>query len=149
MMTFALNILWFLFGGGIVAAALWIIAGGLLALTVVGLPFAVAAFRIAGFAAFPFGRRLVDAELMGEQVIPGTGLVNFLWIILAGIWLAIAHVLAGLACLTSLIGIPFGLAHFKLAAICFAPLGKRTVPSEIAEALERARADRIVRGNGG
>ena len=61
-------------------------------------------FRIAGFAAFPFGRRLVDAELLGEQVIPGTGLVNFLWIILAGLWLAIAHVLAGLACLTSIVG---------------------------------------------
>ena len=147
-MKLALNLLWFLFGGGIFAAALWIIAGGLLALTVVGLPFAVAAFRIAGFAAFPFGRRLVDAELMGERVIPGTGLVNFLWIILAGIWLTIAHILAGLACLTSIVGIPFGLAHFKLAAICFAPLGKRTVPSEVADALERARADRIVGGNG-
>lgn len=147
-MKLALNILWFLFGGGIFAAALWIIAGGVLALTVVGLPFAVAAFRIAGFAAFPFGRRLVDAELVGEQTLPGTGLVNLLWVVLAGVWLAIAHVLAGLACLTSLIGIPFGLAHFKLASICFAPLGKRTVPSEIAEALERARADRIVGGNG-
>ena len=147
-MKFALNILWFLFGGGIFAAALWIIAGGLLALTVVGLPFAVAAFRIAGFAAFPFGRRLVDAELVGEQTLPGTGLVNLLWAVLAGVWLAIAHVLAGLACLTSIVGIPFGLAHFKLASICFAPLGKRTVPSEVAEALERARADRIVGGNG-
>lgn len=147
-MKLALNILWFLFGGGIFAAALWIIAGGVLALTVVGLPFAVAAFRIAGFAAFPFGRRLVDAELMGERVVPGTGLVNFLWIILAGVWLAIAHVIAGIACLGSIVGIPFGLAHFKLAGICFAPLGKRTVPSEIAEALERARADRIVGGNG-
>ena len=143
-MKLALNILWFIFGGGIFAAALWIIAGGLLALTVVGLPFAVAAFRIAGFAAFPFGRRLVDAELVGEQTLPGTGLVNLLWVVLAGVWLAIAHVLAGLACLTSLIGIPFGLAHFKLAGICFAPLGKRTVPSEIAEALERAQADKIV-----
>ena len=145
-MKLALNILWFLFGGGIFAAALWIIAGGVLALTVVGLPFAVAAFRIAGFAAFPFGRRLVDAELLGEQTLPGTGLVNLLWVVLAGVWLAIAHVLAGLACLTSIVGIPFGLAHFKLAGICFAPLGKRTVPSEVAEALEWARADRIVRG---
>ena len=147
-MKLALNILWFLFGGGIFAAALWMIAGGLLAVTVVGLPFAVAAFRIAGFAAFPFGRRLVDAELMGERGVPGTGLVNFLWIILAGVWLAIAHVIAGIACLGSIVGIPFGLAHFKLAGICFAPLGKRTVPSEIAEALERAHADRIVGGNG-
>jgi len=147
-MKLALNILWFLFGGGIFAAALWIIAGGVLALTVIGLPFAVAAFRIAGFAAFPFGRRLVDAELVGEQTLPGTGLVNLLWVVLAGVWLAIAHVLAGLACLTSIVGIPFGLAHFKLASICFAPLGKRTVPSEVAEALERAQADRIVGGNG-
>ncbi|XHR29738.1 MAG: YccF domain-containing protein [Chthoniobacteraceae bacterium] len=147
-MKLALNLLWFIFGGGIFAAALWIIAGGLLALTVVGLPFAVAAFRIAGFAAFPFGRRLVDAELVGEQTLPGTGLGNLLWVVLAGVWLAIAHVLAGLACLTSIVGIPFGLAHFKLASICFAPLGKRTVPSEVAEALERARADRIVGGNG-
>jgi len=148
VMTFALNLLWFIFGGGIIAALLWCIAGVLLVMTVIGLPFAVAAFRIAGFAAFPFGRRLVDAELLGEQPFPGTGLMNLLWIILAGIWLAIAHVLAGLACLTSLIGIPFGLAHFKLASICFAPLGKRTIPSEVAEALERARADRIVGGNG-
>lgn len=147
-MKLALNLLWFIFGGGIFAAALWIIAGGLLALTVVGLPFAVAAFRIAGFAAFPFGHRLVGAELLGEQVIPGTGLVNLLWITLAGIWLAVAYVLAGLACFTSLVGIPFGLAHFKLAGICFGPLGKRTVPSEVAEALYRARADRIVGGNG-
>ena len=117
-------------------------------LTVVGLPFAVAAFRIAGFAAFPSGRRLVDAELVGEQTLPGTGLVNLLWVVLAGIWLAIAHVIAGIACLGSIVGIPFGLAHFKLASICFAPLGKRTVPTEVAEAIERARADRIVGGNG-
>ena len=147
-MKIALNLLWFIFGGGVFAAALWIIAGGVLALTVVGLPFAVATFRIAGFAAFPFGRRLVDAELLGEQTLPGTGLVNLLWVVLAGVWLAIAHILAGLACLTSIVGIPFGLAHFKLAAICFAPLGKRTVSTEVADALERARANRIVGGDG-
>ena len=145
-MKLALNLLWFIFGGGIFAAALWIIAGGLLALTVVGLPFAVAAFRIAGFAAFPFGRRLVDAELMGERVIPGTGLVNFLWIILAGIWLAIAHVLAGLACLTSIVGIPFGLAHFKLAGICFAPLGSAS--RRWASGLFPPRSQRPLSGRG-
>jgi len=144
-MIFALNLLWFLFGGGIIAALLWIIAGVLLALTIIGLPFAVAAFRIAGFAAFPFGRQLIDAELLGETPIPGTAIVNLLWIILAGIWLAISHVLAGIACCTSLIGIPFGIAHFKLAAICFAPLGKRTVSSDLADAIRRERADRAAR----
>jgi uncharacterized membrane protein YccF (DUF307 family) len=121
------NVLWFLLGGGLVACLLWLVAGVVLAVTVIGLPFSIAAFRIAGFAAFPFGRVLVDARQVGEERIVGTGLANFLWIILAGLWLAIAHVLAGVVCCLTLIGIPFGLAHFKLASICFAPLGKRTV----------------------
>lgn len=143
-MNLALNLLWFIFGGGCLSAIVWCLAGVLLALTVIGLPFAVAAFRIAGFVAFPFGRRLVEAHLVGQNTIPGTGLAKVLWIVLAGIWLAIAHVIAGVACLTSIIGIPFGLAHFKLAAVCFDPIGKRTVPSEIGDALERASADQIV-----
>ena len=143
-MSLALNLLWFLFGGGIVAAILWIAAGIVLALTVVGLPFAVAAFRIAGFAAFPFGRELVDAELLGEPLIPGTTLANVAWILLAGIWLAISHVVAALACFTTLIGIPFGLAHLKLASVCLAPLGKRAVSCDLADAAWRAHADATV-----
>lgn len=121
------NVLWFVFGGGIFAWCLWMLSGLVLALTVVGLPFAIAAFRIAGFAAFPFGRQLVDARDLGESRITGTGIANLLWVILAGWWLAIAHAIAGLACCVTVIGIPFGLAHFKLAMVCFAPLGKRVV----------------------
>ncbi len=123
------NILWFVFGGGIVAALSWLLTGLLLAITVVGIPFAVAAFRIAGFAAFPFGRELVDARAVGEERILGTGLSNLLWIVLAGIWLSIGHVFAGVALCLTIIGIPFGLAHFKLASVSFAPLGKRVVPT--------------------
>ena len=123
------NILWFVFGGGIVAALSWLLTGLVLAITVVGIPFAVAAFRIAGFAAFPFGRELVDARAVGEERILGTGLSNLLWIVLAGIWLAIGHVFWGLVCCLTIIGIPFGLAHFKLASVSFAPLGKRVVPN--------------------
>jgi len=119
------NILWFIFGGGIFAWFLWVLSGILLAVTIIGLPFAVAAFRIAGFAAFPFGKELVDARLVGEERIFGTGLANFLWIILAGVWLAISHALAGVSYCLTIIGIPFGIAHFKLALVCFAPLGKR------------------------
>jgi uncharacterized membrane protein YccF (DUF307 family) len=119
------NILWFIFGGGIVAWFLWVLAGLLLAVTVVGLPFAVAAFRIVGFAAFPFGKELVDARMVGEKRVFGTGLANLLWIILAGVWLAISHALAGVSYCLTIIGIPFGIAHFKLALVCFAPLGKR------------------------
>lgn len=121
------NILWFVFGGGIFAWIGWMFGGVLLAISVVGLPFAFAAFRIAGFAAFPFGKRLVDAEQVGETRIVGTGIANIIWMIFAGVWLFIAHALAGVACCLTLIGIPFGLAHFKLAMISLAPLGKRTV----------------------
>ncbi len=120
------NILWFVFGG-FVAALWWLLVGVLLALTVIGIPFAIAAFRIAGFAAFPFGRKLVDARVVGEDRLFGTGLTNFVWIVLAGIWLTIGHVVLGLILCLTLIGIPFGLGHFKLASVSFAPLGKRVV----------------------
>ena len=121
------NLLWFVFGGGFFAWLGWLLMGVLMAVTVIGIPFAHAAFRIAGFAAFPFGRQLVDASVTGEARIMGTGLANFLWIILAGLWLAISHILAGASLCLTIIGIPFGLAHFKIAAVCFAPLGKRSV----------------------
>ncbi len=126
-MALLLNIIWFIFGGGFVAWILWVVLGGLLFLTVVGIPFGFAAFRIAGFAAFPFGKELVDSRAVGENRVAGTGLANFLWIILAGIWLAISHILAGATLCLTIIGIPFGFAHFRLAAVCFAPLGKRPV----------------------
>ncbi len=127
-MALILNILWFVFGGGFLAWLLWILLGCLLFITIAGIPFAYAAFRIAGFAAFPFGKQLVDARQMGETRVPGTALGNFLWIVLAGIWLAISHIVAGVSLCLTIIGIPFGFAHFRLAGVCFAPLGKKGVP---------------------
>ncbi len=124
-MTLLLNLLWFIIGGGLLAGAAWIALGCLLAITVVGLPFAVAAFRIAGFAAWPFGRTLVDVRDLGQRPIAGTELANVLWVIFAGIWLWIAHVVAGIGFCATIVGIPFGFAHFRLAAVSFAPLGKR------------------------
>lgn len=126
-MTLLLNILYFVFGGGLVAGLAWLLVGCLLAVTVVGIPFAVAAFRIAGFAAWPFGRTLVPAHVVGESAMIGTGLANLLWIVLAGIWLWIAHVVIGIGYCLTIIGLPFGFAHFRLAAVSFAPLGKRVV----------------------
>lgn len=126
-MILLLNVLWFIFGGGVISWALWMLLGGLLFITVVGIPFAYAAFRIAGYAAFPFGKRLVDVRDLGESRVIGTGLANFLWIVLAGVWLAISHLLAGISLCLTIIGIPFGIAHFKLAGVCFAPLGKTSV----------------------
>lgn len=124
-MTLLLNLLWFFLGGGLVAGIAWLALGALLALTIVGFPFAIAAWRIAGFAAWPFGRTLVDARDVGEEPIAGTDIANVLWIVFAGIWLLISHVTAGVGYCLTIIGIPFGLAHFRLAAVCFAPLGKR------------------------
>ena len=128
-MATLLNIIWFIFGGGFIAWLLWILSGCLLFITIIGIPFANACFRIAGFAAFPYGRRLVDARDLGEERFIGTGFVNLVWIILAGIWLAISHVVTGVSLCLTIIGIPFGFAHFRLAQVCFAPLGKRAVPA--------------------
>jgi len=127
-MVLILNILWFIFGGGFLAWLLWVFLGGLLFITVIGIPFGYAAFRIAGFVAFPFGKELVDARIMGEKRIVGTSLANFLWIILAGIWLTVSHIIAGISLCLTIIGIPFGFAHLRLARVCFAPLGKKAVP---------------------
>lgn len=138
-MAFIGNLLWFVFGGGIVAWLLWLLAAVVFAITVIGIPFAKAAYRISVFAAFPFGRELIDGQLVGKSRMMGTGLVNFLWCILAGLWLAICHVLAGIACCLTIIGIPFGFAHFKLAQVSFAPLGKVIVSSDVAKTA-RARS---------
>ena len=138
-MAFIGNLLWFVFGGGIIAWLVWLLAAALFAITIIGIPFAKAAFRISVFAAFPFGRELIDGQLLGKERIMGTGLVNFLWCILAGLWLAICHALAGIACCLTIIGIPFGLAHFKLAQVSFAPLGKVIVSSDVAR-VARARS---------
>ena len=120
------NILWLVLGPGIAWFVFWCLSGLILALTVVGFPFAIASFRIAGFAAFPFGRRLVDARSVGEQRIPGTALGNILWFLLAGFWLVLIHAIVGLAQFITIIGIPFALANWKLAKVSLAPLGKRT-----------------------
>lgn len=125
-MIFLVNLLWFICGG-FLAWLGWMLAGAVLAITVVGLPWAFAAFRIAPFTAWPFGRTLVDARVVGEGRIVGTGLANVLWIIFAGFWLTLAHIVAGVSLCLTIIGIPFGLAHFKLAEVSWAPLGKRIV----------------------
>jgi uncharacterized membrane protein YccF (DUF307 family) len=126
------NLLWLIFGGGIPGFLAWIFYGVILCITVIGIPFGIASFRIAIFVLWPFGQELVDAELVGERRIMGTGLANILWIILAGIWLAIFHAVVGLLLCITIIGIPFGLANFKIAQAAFAPLGKRIVSKDVA-----------------
>ena len=116
------NIIWFIFGGLEMGLA-WVVAGLLFCCTIVGIPYGVASFRIAGFAFFPFGKDIVPSENAGAC----TFLLNVIWVILAGFWLWIASVLAGIFFCCTIIGIPFGIACFRIAKVSFAPLGKKVV----------------------
>ena len=131
-MTLLLNILWFIFGG-FAAGLAWLIGGLVLAVTIVGLPWAAAAFRIGVFSFAPFGSRVVDRRLLNGHDDLGTGdlglILNVVWFLFAGWYIALAHVAIGVALCVTLIGIPFGIQHFKLALIALAPVGKSIVPA--------------------
>lgn len=129
MLRTLLNIVWFIVGGW-VSALLWCLAGAILAITVVGLPYTPAAFRIARFSAWPFGHVVVDRTDFGEHDL-GTGPLgcglNVIWLVFAGWWLALHHIIiAGFQAVT-IIGIPFAWQHVKLAMISLAPIGKDVV----------------------
>ena len=116
------NIIWFVLAGWANFVS-YLLAGLLVCLTIVGIPFGVQLFKLAGYAAWPFGRTVVAEPTLS---VP-RGIGQVLWVVFAGIWLAIGHVVAGaLLCLT-IIGIPFGIANFKLATLALAPFGKRVV----------------------
>ena len=129
-MRLLLNILWFVLGGWI-SGSLWLLSGVLLAITVVGLPWAMAAFRIAGFSYSPFGRQVVSRAELHRHGDLGTGpigfLLNIVWFVLGGWYLALHHIILGVGLCLTIIGIPFGLQHLKLAIISLAPVGKAVV----------------------
>ena len=131
-MTLLLNILWFVLGG-FAAGLAWFVGGALLALTIVGLPWSFAAFRLGAFSLAPFGRQAVDRAWVTGREDGGSGalglILNLVWLLVAGWWIAVAHIVIGVALCVSLIGIPFGLQHFKLALIALAPVGKTIVPA--------------------
>ncbi|WP_297509702.1 YccF domain-containing protein [uncultured Caulobacter sp.] len=126
MIRFILNILWFICGGFFTGLG-WLLAGLLLAITIVGLPYAGAAWRIAGFAFWPFGKEIVHRE--GPDLGTGVlgGLLNVIWFILAGWWLAIGHIVVAAAEAVTIIGIPFALKDLQLAYIALAPIGRDVV----------------------
>jgi len=130
-MTLLLNILWFILGGFATGLA-WMVGAALLAITIVGLPWAAAAFRIGLFAFAPFGRHVVPRTFVTGQADLGTGclgtVLNVVWFVFAGWYIALAHLVLGVAQAITLIGIPFAIQNFKLAIIALAPVGKTVTP---------------------
>jgi len=117
-------------------------------ISIIGIPWGRAAFNIAVYTFFPFGNEAISRyELTGREDI-GTGplglIGNVIWFVLAGIWLAIGHLIAGVLCFVTIIGIPFGWAHFKLVEISLAPIGKVIVSKEVAEEARRRHAAGVV-----
>ena len=142
-MSFALNLLWFICGG-VFLGLFWSLAGILCFVSIIGIPFGFACFRIAGFAFLPFGKDLIPTEMMGGKRILGTGLMNFIWCVFFGWWLAILAAVAGVWYFITIIGFPCGIACFALSKASFAPLGKTTVSSDMAKiARERWNKEKL------
>jgi uncharacterized membrane protein YccF (DUF307 family) len=125
-----LNVIWVLLGGFVMAIA-WFFVGLLAAISIVGLPWARACFNIALFSLWPFGREAVPRHLLTGREDIGTGplglIGNVIWLVLFGVWLAIGHLVAAVACGITIIGIPFAFQHVKLAGISLMPIGLAVV----------------------
>ncbi|HEX6519329.1 MAG TPA: YccF domain-containing protein [Streptosporangiaceae bacterium] len=121
-MRLILNVIWLVLCGWWMAIA-YVLAGLVCFVLIITIPFGIAAWRIAGYVLWPFGRTIVPRRSFGAGALIG----NILWIILIGWWLAIGHLTSGIALCLTIIGIPLGLASFKLIPISLVPLGVEIV----------------------
>jgi uncharacterized membrane protein YccF (DUF307 family) len=117
------NVLWLLLAG-IWMAMGYIVAGLIQCITIIGIPFGIQSFKLAGFALWPFGRTVISRSDR-DAALSCVG--NVVWLLLGGIWLALGHLFTGLLLCLTIIGIPFGIASFKLAGLALAPFGKMIV----------------------
>lgn len=123
MFRLILNLIWLVLAGVELAVG-YIIGGLVMMITIVGIPFGLQAFKLAGFTLWPFGRAVVpDPERSGVF----SGLGNVLWLVLVGWWLAVAHIVFGLLLCLTIIGIPMGVASFRLAGLALWPFGRSIV----------------------
>ena len=133
MVTPILNVLWIVFGGLPMALGWWL-AGLLSAISIIGLPWSRSCFVIGNFALWPFGFEAINRRDVSGAIDLGTGPMglvgNVIWFLVAGWWLAIGHLTSALACFVTIIGIPFGIQHIKLALIAIAPIGMTIVPAQ-------------------
>jgi uncharacterized membrane protein YccF (DUF307 family) len=135
LLGFLLNILW-VFTGGLWMAAAWLLAAAIMAITIIGLPWARAAFNIALYTLLPFGTKAVSrARFTGREDL-GTGPLGFLgnviWFVLAGWWLAVLHLVHAIILAITIIGLPFAWAHLKLAKLALWPVGRMIVTADEA-----------------
>ena len=121
-MRIVLNVLWLVLSGLWLAIA-YVFVGLVLCILIITIPFGIASFRIAAFVLWPFGRAVVPKPSAGAPSFIG----NVIWFILAGIWLALGHLLTGVLLCLTIIGIPLGLGNFKMIPVALAPLGKDIV----------------------
>jgi uncharacterized membrane protein YccF (DUF307 family) len=122
---FVLNVIWLVLCG-IWMAIGYVVAGIICCILIITIPFGIAAFRIANYALWPFGRTIVRRETAGL----GSAIGNVIWVIVAGLWLAIGHIVTGVLLCITIIGIPLGLANFKMVPVSLTPLGRDIVPSD-------------------
>ena len=126
------NLAWIVFGGLWMAVA-WLIAAVIMAITIIGLPWARAAVNIAIYTFLPFGSKAVRRDEITGETDVGTGplgvIGNIVWLVLAGWWLALGHLIAAIVFAITIIGLPFAWAHLKLAGIALWPIGKTIVPT--------------------
>jgi uncharacterized membrane protein YccF (DUF307 family) len=125
-----LNIIWLVFGGLLMAIG-YAIAGIVMFILIITIPFGIASFRIAGFCLLPFGRTIIRRDDAGVASLIG----NIIWFLLAGLWLAIGHLITGVLMCLTIIGIPLGLANFKLIPVALTPFGREIVTVEEARRL--------------
>ncbi|MFC5754495.1 YccF domain-containing protein [Actinomadura rugatobispora] len=120
-----LNIIWLVLSGFWLAIG-YAVAGIICCILIITIPFGIAAFRIALFALWPFGNTVVRKSGAGA----GSCLGNAIWVVVAGWWLALGHLVTGIALCITIIGIPFGIANFKLIPVSLLPLGREIVPTD-------------------
>ena len=143
------NAIWFLCGG-ILMGLVWWIYGVLCFISIVGIPWGRACFVMGNFAFFPFGKMPVARDVLTGSPDVGTSVFgtvgNIIWLLFAGIWIAMGHLVSAACCAVTIIGIPFAWQHVKLAALALCPIGKTIVPAPVAQAAEEAATLRDYHG---
>lgn len=146
-MTILGNFIWFIFGGVLMGLA-WTMTGVIAFATIIGIPWGRSCFTLANFSFFPFGREIIDRKYLTGKDDVGTGtwgiVGNIIWFILTGWSLALGHAIFGVLCCCTIIGIPFGIQHFKLAGASLFPVGKTVVNKHVAVAVRKESAEKAL-----